>query len=122
MTLTLKLFGAPVLHLNGSPVPLSRGIGSRLKIGRSLIELAWARRMLGDPASARSLLEESFSLLSHRQWDYMQERCALLLFDLALDERDISAAERWFQEAAVLDSGGDHLPELSKKLTALRNG
>jgi len=183
MTLTLKLFGAPVLHLNGNPVPLSRrkamallsflavtrnrrlsepigkdivgvidaiagqarvsgrlgeldrseqlaeqalklsrGIGNRLQTGRALIELARARRLLGDRASARNLLEESFAMLSHRHWGYLQERCALLLFNLALDDEDRGAAERWFQEVSILDAEGTHYLELSEKLAGLHSG
>ena len=103
-------------------VRLSRGIGNRLQTGRALIELARARRLLGDPTSARQLLEESFSLLSHRQWSRLQANCALLLLELALDERDVGAAERWFREASMLEAENVDLVPLSERLNELREG
>ena len=101
---------------------LSRGIGNRLQTGRALIELARARRLLGDPTSARQLLEESFSLLSHRQWSRLQANCALLLLEVALDERDVGAAERWFREASMLEPENVDLVSLSERLNELREG
>ena len=99
---------------------LSRGIGSRLQTGRAMFELARARQLLGDSASARQLLEESFALLSHRQWSKLQAACALMLLELALDDPDISAAELWFQEVFILDPENAELPLLERKLNKLR--
>jgi len=101
---------------------LSRGIGNRLQTGRALIELARARQLLGDRTSARQLLEESFALLSHRQWSSLQANCALLLLELALDESDIGAAERWLQEASMLEPGNAGLLPLADKLNQMREG
>ena len=98
----------------------SRGIGSRLQTGRSLIELASARRLLGDRTSARQLLEESFALLSHRQWSSLQAHCARILLELALEEADVGAAERWLQEASMLEPESADLLPLSEKLNQLR--
>ena len=101
---------------------LSRGIGNRFQIGCALIELARARRLLGDCASARQLLEESFSLLSHRQWSHLQANCAVLLLELALDEQDVGAAERWSREAFMLEPENVDLVPLSERLNELRKG
>jgi len=101
---------------------LSRGIGNRLQIGRSLIELARARQLLGDRTSARRLLKESFALLTHRQWSNLQAHCALLLCELSLDDRDVGAAERWFREASMLEPENADLVPLSEKLIELQQG
>lgn len=101
---------------------LSRGIGNRFQTGRALLELARARQLLGDPTSARRLLEESFALLSHRQWSNQQAACALMLLELALDEPDVGTAERWFQEASILEPGNAALLPLEEKLNKLRKG
>jgi len=100
---------------------LSRGIGNRLRTGCSLIELARARQLLGDRTSARQLLEESFPLLSHRQWSSLQAHCALALLKLALEEADVGVAERWLQEASMLEPENTTLVPLSEKLKQLRN-
>jgi len=101
---------------------LSRGIGNRLQTGRALIELARARQLLGDRTSARQLLEESFALLSQRQWSSLQANCALLLLELALDEPDVGAAERWFREGSMLEPENASLLPLSERLNELREG
>ncbi|MFC2095409.1 BTAD domain-containing putative transcriptional regulator [Candidatus Bipolaricaulota bacterium] len=98
---------------------LGRGIGSRLQTGRALLELARARRLLGDRTSAKSLVEEAFALLSHRLWGTLQASCAALLFDLAMDERDIGAAERWLQEVSILDPEDSRLPGSKQRLAEL---
>ncbi|TFH11620.1 MAG: tetratricopeptide repeat protein [Candidatus Atribacteria bacterium] len=103
---------------------LSREIGDRLRIGQNLLELAYTCRQLGNCASARELLEEAFSFLGHRKWSHIQAECALALMDVALDERSIGAAERWYREASMLQpehpalhSMADRLRELRKKLS-----
>jgi len=99
---------------------LSRAIGNRLQIGRALVSLASARRLLRDEASAKELLEEAFSLLTHRQWSDLQAKCAVLLLELALDGLDIRAAHRWLQEATLLKSNHADLPSLIHRLEKLQ--
>lgn len=99
---------------------MSRGVGNRYQIGRALIELACAKRLLRDSASARRLLEEAFTLLNHRRWSSQQASCAVMLCEVALDEADVGAAERWFQEASLLKPENVLLGSLSEKMTKLR--
>ena len=99
---------------------LSRGVGYRLMVGSALIELARARRLRGDSASARRLLEEAFGLFTHRKWSERQACCAVLLLNLALDEEDIGAAERWLREASMLHPEREDLGELADAVQRLR--
>lgn len=101
---------------------LSRGIGNRLQIGRALMALARARRMLHDAMSAKELLEEAFAMLTHRQWSRLQARCAVSLLELAIDASDTGSADRWFREASMLEPEHEDLVSLGEKLERLRDG
>jgi len=101
---------------------LSRGIGNRLQIGRALMALARARRMLDDATSAKELLEEAFATLTHRQWGSLQASCAVSLLELSLDASDVGSADRWYREASMLEPEQEDLPFLAEKLARLREG
>jgi DNA-binding SARP family transcriptional activator/predicted ATPase len=101
-------------------VRLSQGIGNRLQMARARIELARARRMLGDPASAKELLESAFAMLTHRQWSHLQASCAVSLVNLAVEVSDIGSADRWHREASLLEPEHPALASLAKQLEKLR--
>lgn len=101
---------------------LSRGIGNRLQVGRALMALARARRMLDDATSAKELWEEAFATLTHRQWSPLQASCAVSLLELSIDALDVGSADRWFREASMLEPGHEDLTSLAEKLEELRKG
>jgi hypothetical protein len=93
----------------------------RLAESRGELELASAARSVGDTVSARRNLEDVFALLNHRQWIDLQIDCAVLLLELALDDRDIGLAEKWRQEAILLAVDAERLAVLEEKLDELKS-
>ena len=101
-------------------VRLSRGIGNRLQMARASIELARARRLLGDAASAKALFEDAFSMLTHRQWSHWQADCAIYLLELSVELSDVGSADRWYGEASALEPEHPALASLAAHLEKLR--
>ena len=96
-----------------------RETGYRFQVARSLIELASAARASGDRATATAHLEEAFADLAHIRWHRFQAECAKMLVEVALDESDAGAAERWLREAKSLDPNHEELPALEARVVKL---
>ena len=95
--------------------------GYKFQIGRSLIELGRTARAMGALEDAKGYLSEAFATVAKIRWHELQAACARLLVRIALDEKDLGAAEQWLQEAAALDPDHEEMKELTAALEKLRS-
>jgi len=93
--------------------------GYKFQIGRSLVELARASRALGDLSSAKEHLKTAFSELANVRWHDLQAGCARLLVEIAVDEADLGAAQRWLHEAQTLEPNHEENEALAARVKEL---